>query len=111
MLIVHARDYTSITARQKLGNEALPGGSSKETRHFCRVVAQSHVSVEEVHSRPPGYEAHERPSCSISHWREPTQVGTTPSFACRAWVGTDGEVEIEAALSTSAATWPTTTLP
>jgi hypothetical protein len=88
--IVYAQGYTSITARQELGNEALPGRSSKGSRHFPTVVARSLVSEEDVHSRPSGYEHDEPPSCSISHGRGPTQAGTTPRLAFRAVLGLDG---------------------
>src|ERR687890_315641 len=69
--IIYALDYKSVTARRKLGNEALPGRSARSLR-----------------SNPALYLA--------SRGCGPTQIGTTPRVEFRAILSGVGEgVDLE----------------
>jgi hypothetical protein len=54
--IVQAQGYTLITARQELGNRALPGRGPTGPRFFHRVAAQGLALEGDANSRPSGYE-------------------------------------------------------
>ncbi len=59
MPIVYARDYTSITARQELGNETLPSRGSTGPGLRRTVAARTLALEGDAFSWPSGYEPDE----------------------------------------------------
>jgi hypothetical protein len=55
--IVHAQHYTRITARQEVGNKALPCRSPTGHRFFRTVAARSLALDGDANSRPSAYES------------------------------------------------------